>query len=177
MIDLTRLPAPALIETLDFETILAGIKADLTARDPSLSATLQLESEPVVKVLEACAYRELLARARINAAARGSLLAFASGGTLDHLGALLGVARKEPVNGVGQTETDDAFRARIQGAFEGLSVAGPTGAYREMALTADPRVVSAAVTSPAPGEVQVAILSSEGDHSASAELRAMSLRS
>jgi hypothetical protein len=58
------LPVPDVVETLDYEVILAAMKADLAARAPELAAVLALESEPVVKLLEVCAYRELLLRAR-----------------------------------------------------------------------------------------------------------------
>jgi phage-related baseplate assembly protein len=49
-IDLSRLPAPAVIEPLDFEQILSALKADLISRDPELADTLSLESEPLTKL-------------------------------------------------------------------------------------------------------------------------------
>jgi phage-related baseplate assembly protein len=55
-------------------------------------------------------------------------------------------------------ETDDHLRARIQAAPNQFSVAGPTGAYRFFALGVDPSIVDAQVISPAPGQVNVYVL-------------------
>ena len=55
-------------------------------------------------------------------------------------------------------ETDDHLRTRIQAAPNQFSVAGPTGAYRYYALSADPSIIDTQVTSPAPGEVSVYVL-------------------
>ncbi len=55
-------------------------------------------------------------------------------------------------------ETDDHLRSRIQAAPNQFSVAGPAGAYRFFALGVDPSIVDALVISPAPGQVNVYIL-------------------
>jgi phage-related baseplate assembly protein len=55
-------------------------------------------------------------------------------------------------------ETDDHLRTRIQAAPNEFSVAGPAGAYRFFALSADPTIIDALVVSPAPGEVRVHVL-------------------
>jgi phage-related baseplate assembly protein len=65
---LSRLPAPNVIEPLDFESILAEQLVDLEERD-SAFAGLQ-ESDRAMKVLQVTAYRELKVRQRINEAAR-----------------------------------------------------------------------------------------------------------
>lgn len=61
-VDLSQLPAPSVVETLDFETILQAMLDDLLARDPDFSALV--ESDPAYKILEVAAYRELLLRQR-----------------------------------------------------------------------------------------------------------------
>src|SRR5256885_10009568 len=63
---LDALPQPGVVETLDFERILDAHRADLLARHPEAAEVLALESEPLNKLLEAHAYRELLYRARVN---------------------------------------------------------------------------------------------------------------
>src|ERR1700723_1684755 len=55
-------------------------------------------------------------------------------------------------------ETDDHLRTRIQAAPNQFSVAGPAGAYRFFALGVDPSIIDVNVVSPAPGTVQVYIL-------------------
>ncbi len=178
VIDLSSLPPPQVIEQLDFETILAAMKADMVARVPELAGVLALESEPVVKFLEVIAYRELLIRAHFNDRARALMLAFSTASDLDHLGALLGVARLvitaadplavPPVAAV--LETDRDFRARIQLSLEGYTSAGPVGAYVFHALSAHPSVSDVHVDSPAPGVVRVVVLAREGDGTPAAEV-------
>lgn len=165
-IDLSRLPAPQIIEALDAEAVIAAIKVDVLAYAPELAEVLALESEPVVKLIEAFAYREILVRARINDAAEAVMLAKASGTDLDHLAALFGVERlmvTAPDTTVAPAiaeilEADAALRFRTQLALEGFSVAGPRGAYMFHALSADASIKDVAVTSPTPGEVLVTLL-------------------
>jgi phage-related baseplate assembly protein len=173
-IDLSRLPAPNVIEPLDFETILAEQLADLEERDTEFVG-LQ-ESDPAMKVLQVTAYRELKVRQRINEAARAVMLAYALDNDLDHLGALMDVPRlqiwpADPDKGTAAVmEQNEDYRRRIQLAPQGLSVAGPEGAYIFHALSSDGRVRNATATSPAPGHVVVTILSHEGDGTPSQEL-------
>jgi phage-related baseplate assembly protein len=55
-------------------------------------------------------------------------------------------------------ETDDHLRARIQAAPNQFSSAGPAGAYRFFALGVDPSIIDVQVVSPAPGTVNVYVL-------------------
>jgi len=179
-IDLSLLPVPDVVETLDYEVILAAMKADLAARAPDLAAVLALESEPVVKLLEVCAYREVLIRARVNDAAQAVTLARATGTDLDNLAALFGVARLvinpgDPlaVPPVAPTlESDADLRRRAQLALEGFSTAGPEGAYVFHALSADADVLDVSATSPSAGDVLVTVLSRTGSGTAPAPLLA-----
>lgn len=150
-IDLSKLPAPNVVEPLNFETILATIKADVIALAPEVEAVLQLESEPITKLVEAFAYREMLLRARINDAAQSVMLAYAAASDLDHLVALLGVQRLDG-------ESDDRLRTRAQLSLEGYSTAGPVRSYIYHALSASTQVLDVFVDSPAPGAVRVVVL-------------------
>jgi phage-related baseplate assembly protein len=152
MIDLDTLPAPGVVETLSYEAILTAARADLAERLrphlPAIDDILALESEPLVKLLEAFAYRELLFRARVNDAARAHLLAFATGSDLDQLAALFGVQR-------GAGETDDRLRLRLQLRIAALGAQGTREHYEYHALTASPLVRAAAASQPQPGSVLV----------------------
>jgi phage-related baseplate assembly protein len=153
-IDFSSIPEPTIIEELDFEVILASMIADLQSRDPSYTEIL--ESDPGVKILEVAAARELILRQRINDALRATLLRFSIGTDLDNLSAFYGLTRR-----VG--ENDDELRLRTVERIMGSSTAGGAAWYRYQALSADERVKDAAVSSPAPGEVAIAILSKEGE--------------
>ncbi|RQR25577.1 baseplate J/gp47 family protein [Burkholderia sp. Bp9142] len=180
-IDLSQLPAPDIVDELDYETILAEKKARLVALYPKeqqdeIAATLELESEPMVKLLQEAAYDKMLLLALINEKARGILLAYAKRTTLEHIGALFDVDRLmisagDPDKGIDPVyEDDDNLRERIQLAPRGFSVAGPTDAYVFHARAADGRVKAATAYSPSPCVMIVTVLSREGDGTASQEL-------
>lgn len=81
-ITLSQLPQPDVIEVLDFETILSERKAYFVSLYPAdqqaaIATTLSLESEPITKLLQENAYRELILRQRINDAAVANMLAWA----------------------------------------------------------------------------------------------------
>lgn len=182
-ITLSQLPQPDVIESLDFETILAERKAYCISLYPAeqqaaIAATLDLESEPITKLLQENAYRELILRQRINEAAVANMLAWAKGADLDNLAANWNVQRltiqpgdptaTPPVPEI--KEDDAALSLRALMAWDGLSVAGPTGAYEYFALSADGKVADAKGSSPAPAEALVTILSTEGNGTADATL-------
>lgn len=170
-VNLSQLPAPAVIEVLDFEAMFDESLTALQALDPTFDALLP--SDPAFKILEVCTYLRLLDRQRVNDAARGVMLAYAVGSDLDQLAAIFGIGRQmldpgKPQQGVPpRYESDEDFRRRIQLGPEGFSVAGPEGAYVFHALSADARVLDASATSPSPGQVVVSVLSREGDGTAS----------
>lgn len=132
-IDLSQLPAPDVVEALDYETLLAERKATLISLYPAdqqeaVARTLTLESEPIVKLLQENAYRELILRQRINEAAKAVMVAYSLDSDLDQLGANNGVRRLTITPADDTTipptaavmESDDDFRLRIASAFEGL---------------------------------------------------------
>ncbi len=176
-VDLSRLPPPDIVAALDFETILAALRADFAARLPAFDAFV--ESDPAIKLLEVAAYRELVLRQDVNDAARAVMIAYARGGDLDQLAALFGVARLElvaadPDAGVPATmEADDDLRSRVLLAPDGYSVAGPASSYVFHARSASGDVLDASATSPAPGDVVVAVLSRTGDGTAAPALLAV----
>ncbi|WP_288393498.1 baseplate J/gp47 family protein [uncultured Herbaspirillum sp.] len=182
-IDLSLLPAPQVLETLDYETTLANRKAAVLALLPeeqreAAANVLSLESEPATKLLQENAYQELLLRNRVNDAAKAVMLAFAIGPDLDQIGANTNVKRlvlveadpdaSPPVPEV--LEGDDAYRLRIQEAPDALSTAGPRNAYEFHARSADGRVLDARAVSPAPCEVVVAVLANSADWQAPTDL-------
>lgn len=185
-IDLSQLPAPDVVEVLDYETLLAERKATLISLYPAdqqdaIARTLTLESEPIVKLLQENAYREVILRQRINEAAKAVMVAYSVDDDLDQLGANNGVSRLTITPADDTTipptaavmESNDDYRARIAAAFEGLSVAGPSGAYEYHARSADGRVADASAISPSPAVVTITVLSREGNGAAPADLLAV----
>lgn len=176
-IDLSGLPAPDILAPLDFEVELAALKAELTEKDPQLADALSLESEPLTKLLQLFAYRLTSKTNQINQAAKSMLLAYATGTTLEHLAAGVGIERLLIKVGNPNTvppipdvmESDTALRRRVQLEPERAS-AGSKGAYLFWALSADGDVRDASVVTASPGRVTVYV-QSHSDAVASDALR------
>ncbi|WP_462402178.1 baseplate assembly protein [Pseudomonas sp. Marseille-QA0332] len=155
MIDLSLLPPPDVVEPLEFETLYQEVLGNFREQMGDQWTAL-LESDPVVKLLEVAAYQKMLGRARVNDAAKASLLAYAKGADLDNRAADYGVQRLTlvaadpdavpPVAAV--MESDDALRYRTRLSLEALSVAGSRGAYEYHGLSASASVASVSVDSP-----------------------------
>jgi phage-related baseplate assembly protein len=170
-VDFSQLTPPQAVEELDFETIFQERKERLISLYPEnkknqIRKVLDRESEPLTKLLQENAYREVILRSRINSQYKASLLAYAEGSDLDAKAADYGITRllisPEDLTTTPPTpavyESDDDLRFRTSMAFDGLSVAGPTSAYEFFALSADGRVADAYAFSPYPAEANVVIL-------------------
>jgi phage-related baseplate assembly protein len=186
VVDLSQLPPPEVVDVPDFESLYAQRKANFIALYPveeqaAVTRALELESDPIVKLLQENTYREILLRQRINEAAQAVMVAYAIGSDLEQLAANNNVRRLTitpedptavpPVEAV--MESDPDLRQRIPAAMEGLSVAGPSAAYEFHARSADGRVADASAVSPSPANVTVTVLSREGDGTAAADLLAV----
>lgn len=182
-IDLGQLPTPQVVESIDYEVILAERKAYLVSLYPAdqqaeMAARLELESEPLTKLLQENAYREVIWRQRVNEASLANLLAFAAGSDLDQLAANFNVSRlvvtpadPDAVPPVAEVlEDNDSLRERAQMAWEGLSTAGPRNSYIFHARAADGRVADASAVSPSPAVVVVTVQGNAEDGSAPADL-------
>lgn len=173
-VDLSRIPAPDVVEALDFDTIFADAVARMKAEMPTFEAR---ESDPATKLLRVFAYMSQIMRQRINEAARAVMVAYANGADLDNLGALFGVTRfvitpaGDALGIPAAMEGDTDFRRRMVLAPEGYSVAGPEGAYIFHALSADADVLDASATTPKPDSIRQLVQSVLANHGASVELR------
>jgi phage-related baseplate assembly protein len=176
-VDLSQLPAPQVLESLDFEGVydeeLQRFRQYMGDKWDAL-----LESDPITKLLELGAYRRMQNRARVNDAAKALMLAYARGADLDQLAANVNLQRlvvqAEDMNAVPPVErvleADDALRERVQLVYEGLTTAGPRNSYILHARNASGRVADATAESPAPAEVVVTVLDLEGRGLAPPEL-------
>ncbi|MBP4976395.1 baseplate J/gp47 family protein [Acinetobacter baumannii] len=178
-VDFSQLTPPQAVEELDFETIFQERKERLISLYPEnkknhIRKVLDRESEPLTKLLQENAYREVILRSRINSQYKASLLAYAEGSDLDAKAADYGITRLlispedltqiPPIPAV--YESDEDLRFRTSMAFDGLSVAGPTSAYEFFALSADGRVADAYAFSPYPAEANVVILQRNSNNGA-----------
>lgn len=162
-IDLSQLPAPSFLQPQDFEALHDDMRAELIQAMPgdqrdAVRDTLQLESEPLTKLLEMSAYRIMIERQAFNDRAAGLMLAYAQRDELDHIGVTYYSTERLTLPG-GDAESDAAYRRRLLLAYDGYSTAGARNAYVYHALSADGDVLDAAVTSATAGVVTVTVLS------------------
>jgi phage-related baseplate assembly protein len=167
-INLAALPQPAAVVVPSAAAILAArlqyfqtLWAAAQASDPSLPNydVAALESDPVVMLQEADAYRETLVLSAINDAVLATNLAWAKGTNLDAIGQ--GLYQTPRASG----ELDDPYRARLQLAWENLTAGGSYGGYTFKALSAAPVDLAAVAVygyndAPGlvPGEVRIVCL-------------------
>lgn len=154
-INLALLPPLDVVKQVDHEAIIDDVveRAGLENASPS---------DPAFRVTLANTYREVLLRQDANEQALGLTLAYATGPELDHIGSTYYQHPDgSPVLRL-TGEDDDDYRVRLQKSPEGLSVAGPDGAYEYHARSAHPDVKGVAVDSPEPVEVVLSILSHSG---------------
>ncbi len=177
-IDLSRYPAPEVLEDLGYEEIFDEIKEHFLSQFPKSEAEaaekgvptrvkaallMDVEGNLVVKALQAYAYHATQMRARVNDAAKATMLPYATGTDLDNLAAFYMVERKEG-------ESDTELRERLVLAVDGFSTAGPVGAYKFHGLSADADVKDIGVQSPTPGQVLITVLSRSGNGTATQAL-------
>lgn len=185
-IDLSQLPPPQIVEQIDFEQILVERKAYMISLWPAeeqaqIAARLEIESEPLTKLLQENTYRETVWRQRVNEASLANLLATARGTDLEQLAGNFNVKRLVIQQGKANAvppiptlmESDDSLRERAQMAWEGLSTAGPRNSYIFHARAADGRVADATAESPSPAVAVVTVQSLLGDGAAPPELLAV----
>lgn len=170
-VDFSSLPNPNFVDVIDFETIFNDRKEYFISLYPqdqqdAIRRTLSRESEPVTKLLQENAYREMILRNQINEKALATQLAFAKTADLDVWGANFDVVRLI-ISAADTTttppspaiyESDEDFRYRIQKKLDALSTAGPESAYEYHALSADSRVADVKCSSPAPAHALLTIL-------------------
>lgn len=133
-VDFNSLPKPNFADVIDFESIFNERKEYFISLYPqtqqdNIRKTLNRESEPVTKLLQENAYREMILRNQINEKALATQLAFAKKEDLDVWGANYDVARLVISEANNTTtppspaiyEYDEDYRYRIQkklGCFE-----------------------------------------------------------
>lgn len=176
-VDLSTLPAPTIVEQPDFEARLADRITrfrQLYEEETGQVFDALVESDPAMKLLETSSYVDMLHAQAYNEVALARLLAFARGSDLDHLGALMDVARLvvTPASGDNPAvlEGDTAYKRRIQLAPHAFSVAGPQQAYVFHALSADADVADATAISPTPDDIRALVLQILAEHDAAPEL-------
>jgi phage-related baseplate assembly protein len=164
IVDLSSLSVPDVLESLDFEDIYTEELANFRLLMGD-KWTAELESDPVLKLLEVAAYRKMGNRARVNDAAKALMLPYAKGTDLEQLAARVNLKRLviqaadtttvPPLDEV--LEENDALRERIQMRWEGLTTAGPRNSYILHARNASALVADATADSPSPAVAVVTV--------------------
>ena len=120
-LDLSQIPAPQVIENINFDRLLELIRVDLFKRDPNYIR--DSEADPLHLNMEGMAYIMDLFFEKVNAAVASVLITHATGADLENLGALFSLTRMPQ-------EIDDDFRVRIANHLEAI-VAGSIVWYQQ----------------------------------------------
>ena len=161
-IDYSKLPAPDVLEEIIFEVLLARYEEKMLELWPQWEGR-GIKADPIQRQIILDAFLETWIRGRVNDAAKALILAKATGSDLDHFAVAFGVSRLVYDPGdpnsfpprLPETETDEAFRARVQLAPEAFNTAGCADGYRFHGLTAGIESPTISVETPAPGKVVV----------------------
>lgn len=181
-LDLSRFPPPDVIKTLNFEEIYDQLvssfleqwdeKRVLKPELPEINV-LNLETDPIAVIFQTWAFREMLLIADMNAASRSNMLAFATGADLDHIGGTFGVGRMivtpATEDAPAVMESDERYRQRINLGIYAYNSAGSIESYQFHAMTADPTIKDVAVDNPHTNRIDVTVLSSVGDGTATSD--------
>ncbi|MFL1781456.1 Baseplate J-like protein [Candidatus Hepatincolaceae symbiont of Richtersius coronifer] len=165
------------IEDINFATILNGSKKLLEAKlsQGKLTNLALADSDPAMRLLEISGYKEGLLRNTINKSIEAVMVDYSMGADLDNLGRLFAIERKlikEADNSKTPVipaiyEADTELRKRIKDAPKGFSVAGPKASYEHYGKLASDKVKDVVAISNKPMEIEIMVLSYEGNGSAS----------
>ncbi|MBA4269669.1 MAG: baseplate assembly protein [Methylobacterium sp.] len=154
VIDLSRLPAPAIIQVVDNEALIAQFHAAFALEwaqarliDPSLPTydVEQIRGDPIQIAHRAVAYLRLLDRQAVNDGFKATVPAFSFGADLDHVVSRAGIARLVLVPANAETgtpavmESDAALLRRYLLGYR-RPAAGSTQRYLYEAWTAWPQM-------------------------------------
>lgn len=176
LIDISKVPVPDIVETLEYEVILEKIMADFIKLEPDYGEIL--DSDPVYKVMQIAAYREMIMRQRVNDSARSVLLPSSKKNDLDNLAAFFNLQRDVIVPGNPNAnppvlpvyETDESLKQKILLAWSSITTAGPKDSWEFHAREASPLIKDATAFRLPLGKTGITLLSHEGDGTVSPEL-------
>ncbi|MCV6588940.1 MAG: baseplate J/gp47 family protein [Marinobacterium sp.] len=170
-LDLSLLPAPDAVETIEFELLAQQWRTELATRNPAFTSIV--ESDPAYQEMDVGAYREMLLRDRVNLGVKAVMLSHSRSADLDNLAANVNVQRllirpgnpdaipPEPPT----YESDDSLRHRAQLKWESITTAGSVESYQYHARSAAGQVRDVYVVSPEPCDIEIYVLSHEGEAS------------
>jgi phage-related baseplate assembly protein len=161
LVGVTRLQAQPAITTIQFTlanalTINVTIAAGTSVGSSDGQVVFTTNADLVISAGSTSA--TVNATATVAGAAGNGFLAGQISVLLNPSALISSAGNTSTTSGGSAPETDDHLRARIQAAPNQFSSAGPAGAYRFFALGVNPSIIDVQVVSPAPGTVNVYVL-------------------
>jgi phage-related baseplate assembly protein len=161
LLSVTRLASQPAVTTLQF-TLTGALTVPFTIPAGTLAGTsdgqFSFATSAAIVLAAGATIASVAAAATAPGAGANGYLAGQINVLLNPNALIASVINTSTTTGGSAPETDDHLRTRIQAAPNQFSVAGPIGAYRFFAIGADPSIVDAQVLSPAPGSVNVYVL-------------------
>jgi len=163
--NVTRLPAQKSNTTLKFTLSTAQLD-DVTIPEGTRATPdgeLFFATSANLVINAGNTYGEILAESTEAGANYNDFIAGQIKSIVDPVPFVQSVENTNTSTGGSDIENDSDYRERIQISLESYSVAGPAGAYKYWALTADATISDVDVSSPSPGVVQVTVLLEGGE--------------
>jgi phage-related baseplate assembly protein len=161
LLSVTRLASQPAVTTLQF-TLTGALTVPFTIPAGTLAGTsdgqFAFATTATIVLAAGATIASVAAAATAPGAGANGYLAGQINVLLNPNALIASVTNTSTTTGGSAPESDDHLRTRIQAAPNQFSVAGPIGAYRFFAIGADPSIVDAQVVSPAPGSVNVYVL-------------------
>jgi phage-related baseplate assembly protein len=161
LLSVTRLASQPAVTTLQF-TLTTALTVPFTIVAGTLVGTndgqFAFATSALITLAAGATIANVAAAATAPGAGANGYLAGQVDVQLNPNSLIASVTNTSTTTGGSAPETDDHLRTRIQAAPNQFSVAGPIGAYRFFAIGADPSIVDAQIVSPAPGSVNVYVL-------------------
>ncbi len=161
LLSVTRLASQPAVTTLQF-TLTGALTVPFTIPAGTLAGTsdgqFAFATTATIVLAAGATIASVAAAATAPGAGANGYLAGQINVLLNPNALIASVTNTSTTTGGSAPETDDHLRTRIQAAPNQFSVAGPIGAYRFFAIGADPSIADAQVVSPAPGSVNVYVL-------------------
>jgi phage-related baseplate assembly protein len=166
LLDVPRLPASSALVTLEFTKDVGAIGFSVIVpagtRASSSDGLVIFATNETLIIADGAATGSVTAAAIASGESGNGYEPGEINQIVDPVGSIAAVSNTTKSNSGASVESDDRYRERIKLAPNKFSVAGPVGAYKYWALTADQSILDVAIDSPRRVQVKIYVLTNSG---------------
>lgn len=164
LVGVTRLPASSAECTIEFslDSAHTGTTIPFGTRVQSKDGKVTFQTDEVLEVPSGVYTASVKAVAQVGGESGNGYLVGEISEILDPVALVITATNTTTTSAGADEETDDALRERIKLAPDAFSTAGPIGAYKFHAKSANANIVDVAVLNTIPGQVDVYLIDVDG---------------